>query len=73
MQNNPFISILQKMSMSNNPNAILESLVRQNPQIDMLFNQVRNSGMSMEQYARQLAKQNNINVDQLLRNLNIKP
>ena len=73
MQNNPFISILQKMSMSNNPNAILESLVRQNPQIDMLFNQVRKSGMSMEQYARQLAKQNNINVDQLLRNLNIKP
>ena len=42
----------------------------QNPQYQMLFNQVRSSGLSMKDFVMQYAKQNNIDIQPILNALN---
>lgn len=55
--------IFQMMQMGNNPQQILNTIVNQNPQARALMNQINNSGMSPQDYLRQYAKQNNIDLD----------
>ena len=54
---------------SKNPQQMMENMMRQNPQVNAIMNQQRQSGMSMEQYARQFAKQNNIDIEQMINTL----
>lgn len=61
--NNPMQMIFQMMQMGNNPQQILNTIVNQNPQARALMNQINNSGMSPQDYLRQYAKQNNIDLD----------
>lgn len=61
--NNPMQMIFQMMQMGNNPQQILNTIVNQNPQARALMNQIQNSGMSPQDYLRQYAKQNNIDLD----------
>lgn len=68
MGGNP-MQILQMMMQGGNPQAFMQNMLRQNPQMNAIFNQQKNSGLSMEQYARQYAKQNNIDINQLLNNI----
>ena len=68
MGGNP-MQILQMMMQGGNPQAFMQNMLRQNPQMNAIFNQQKNSGLSMEQYARQYAKQNNIDIDQLISNM----
>jgi len=63
------MQIMQMMMKNGNPQQYMQNIVRQNPQINAIFNQQKQSGMSMEQYARQYAKQNNINIDQYINNM----
>ena len=61
--------LMQMLSNGGNPQQIMQNMIQQNPQMNAVLNQVKQSGMSMEQYARQYARQNNIDIDQMLNTL----
>ena len=63
-------TIMQMMSMGRNPQEIIQNMAMRNPQVNQIISQMKNSGMSNEQYARQLAKQNNIDINQIMMFLN---
>ena len=65
MGGNP-MQILMQMMASGNPQQMMQNMARQNPQINAILNQQRQSGMSMEQFTRQYAKQNNIDINPML-------
>ena len=56
-------NILQMMNC--NPN----QLIQQNPQAQILFNQMKQSGMSARDFTLQYARQNNINIDAIINSL----
>ena len=56
-------NILQMMNY--NPN----QLIQQNPQAQVLFNQLRQSGMSIQDFTIQYARQNNININAIISSL----
>lgn len=62
MNNNIFQMLLSGM----NPNQIIQQMLQQNPQTQVILNQMQQSGMTPRQYAEQLAKQNNINLGPIL-------
>lgn len=72
MSGNPMQMVMQMMANGGNPQQIMQNMIKNNPQFNAVLNQVKQSGMSMEQYARQYAKQNNINIDQMLNGLRNK-
>lgn len=55
--------LFQMMQAGNNPNQILNTIVNQNPQARALMTQIKNSGMSPQQFLSQYAKQNNIDLE----------
>ena len=59
-------SLFQMKNAGRNPQQIMQSVVQQNPQIQVLLNQAQQSGMTPQQYAMQYAKQNNINIQPLI-------
>ena len=58
--------ILQTIGSNVNPQQIVQQLIQQNPQAQVLFNQMQQSGMSMRDFTLQYAKQNNINLQPTL-------
>lgn len=70
--NNIVNTILQMLSVNQNPNQIIQQMISQNPQAQVLFNQMQQSGMSMKDFTLQYAKQNNINIQPILNTLNQK-
>lgn len=66
MNNNAMQIIRQIMSSRGNPQQIVQNVARQNPQFNALLNQQKQSGMSMEQFVRQYAKQNNIDINPMV-------
>lgn len=66
MNNNPLMFLQQFMQMGRNPQEIMSNLVRQNPQINMVLNQMNQSGMNSKQYVMQYAKQNNIDINPMI-------
>ena len=64
--NNPLNIIFQMMNMGNNPQQIIQQMANQNPQVSVLLNQAQQSGMTIQQFALQYAKQNNINIQPLM-------
>ena len=58
--------ILQIMSNGVNPH----QLIQQNPQAQILFNQMQQSGMNIKDFTLQFARQNNINIQPILQQLN---
>lgn len=69
MNGNPMQMLMQMLSSGVNPRQMVQNIMQNNPQMSAVLNQVKKSGMSMEQYARQYAKQNNINIDQMYNSL----
>ena len=69
--NNDVLSIFNMLLNSgNNPQQVVNNMIMQNPQYQMLFNQVRSSGLSMKDFVMQYAKQNNIDIQPILNALN---
>ena len=68
--NNPVQVLMQLMQMGNNPNAIVQNAIRQNPQLSFILNQMQTSGLSPQQYVMQYAKQMNIDIQPLISMLN---
>ncbi len=66
MANNPMQMLMQMMGNGSSPQQIMENVMRSNPNFNAILNQVKKSGLSPEQYVRQYAKQNNINIDQMI-------
>lgn len=58
--------ILQMVSNGVNP----QQLIQQNPQAQILFNQMQQSGMNIKDFTLQFARQNNINIQPILQQLN---
>ena len=61
--------IIQLMTNGQNPNQVVQQLVQQNPQAQVILNQMQQSGMSMKDFTLQYAKQNNINLQPILNTL----
>lgn len=61
---NPMDLFKQFMTMGKDPKKIEQMIYQQNPQMLALANQMKESGLSPIQFAMQLAKQNNIPIQE---------
>lgn len=68
--NNIVNMITQIMMNGQNPNQIVQQMIQQNPQAQVLFNQMQQSGMSIKDFTMQYARQNNININSIINSLN---
>lgn len=68
--NNLINFILTTINNGQNPQQVIQQMVAQNPQAQVLLNQMKQSGMSMRDFTLQYAKQNNINLQPVLQQLN---
>ena len=62
-------AVLQMLSAGGNPQVLLQNLMKQNPQFVAMLNQQKQSGLSMEQFVRNYAQQNNIDLEPMLNTL----
>ena len=67
MNNNIINFILQS---AGNPQQVVQTMINQNPQAKILMNQMQQSGISMRDFTLQYARQNNINLQPILQQLN---
>ena len=58
--NNAINLFQQMLSMGNNPQQIAQMIFQQNPQLQVIANQMQQSGMSPMDFVMQYAKQQNI-------------
>lgn len=72
MNNNIANLVMQMMSNGQDPNQIVQQIISKNPQAQVLFNQMKQSGMSTKDFTLQYAKQNNINIEPILNILSQK-
>lgn len=68
--NNPMTIFQQMLTMGNNPQQIEQMILQQNPQLQIIYNQMKQSGMRPIDFAMQYAKQNNVNPAQLNQMIN---
>lgn len=66
MNNNTLALFNQLISGGQNPQQIINNILMQNPQYQMIFNQIQSSGLSMKDYVLQYAKQNQIDIQPML-------
>ena len=64
--NNPMQILMQLMSSGSNPQSMMQNMIKNNPQFNAILNQQKQSGMSMEQFVRNFAKQNNIDINPMI-------
>ena len=62
--NNP--NIFQMLMSGQNPQMLMQNILRQNPQAQVILNQMQQSNMTPQQYVEQLARQNNVNLAPML-------
>lgn len=58
-----------------NPEQVLNQMIQQNPQLNGVINQIKNSGMTPTQFLNQYMQQNNLSQQQMLqalRNMGIR-
>lgn len=72
MNNNVLNIFYQLINNGNNPQQIIQSMLMRNPQYQMIFNQISQSGLSTKDYVLQYARQNNINIQPMIELLNNK-
>ena len=64
MNNNPIDIFKRFMSMGKDPKQVEEMIYQQNPQLRVLANQMKQSGMTPVQFVLQYAKQNNMPIQE---------
>ena len=72
MTNNIVNLIMQMMTNGQNPNQVAEQIISKNQEAQVLFNQMKQSGMSIKDFTLQFAKQKNINIEPILNTLSQK-
>lgn len=70
--NNLINSIMQLMQMGQSPEVLIQNMVRQNPQLQVMFNQQQQSGMDWKAFAMQLARQQNVDITPVLQSFQQK-
>lgn len=60
MNNNAIALFQQMLSMGNDPQQIAQAIFQQNPQLQVIANQMQQSGMSPMNFVMQYARQQNI-------------
>ena len=55
MNSNPQALFQELLRMGNNPQQITQALIQRNPQMQVLINQMQQSGLTTEQYIMQMA------------------
>lgn len=60
MNNNPMNILQQFLLMGSNPQMIQQNIFQQNPQLQVIYNQMMQSGLPPMQFVMQYARQNNI-------------
>lgn len=66
MGGNPMQMLMQLMMGGNNPQAIISNMMKTNPNAQAIMNQMKQSGMSPKQFVQQYAKQNNMDISQMV-------
>lgn len=66
------INPIQLLLGGGNPQQIIAQMVQNDPQAKAMLTQMQSSGMSNEQFVRQYAKQQNINIEPFLNMLRQK-
>lgn len=70
IQNNAMQNLKQIMMLGNDPNALQQMVLQNNPQLRIIANQMQQSNLTPTQYIMQMAKQNNIPLtEQMVENL----
>lgn len=59
-------NILQMLMSGQNPQMVMQNIIRQNPQAQVVLNQMKQSNMTPQQFVMQLAKQNNVNLGPMI-------
>lgn len=59
-------NILQMLMSGQNPQMVMQNIIRQNPQAQVVLNQMKESNMTPQQFVMQLAKQNNVNLGPMI-------
>ena len=72
MNNNIVNLIMQIMTNGQNPNQVVEQIISKNQEAQVLFNQMKQSGMSVKDFTLQFEKQKNINLEPILNTLSQK-
>lgn len=57
--------LMQMVQAGNNPKQFMMNVLKQNPQANAMFQMAEKSG-NMEQFVRQYAKQNNIDIQKMI-------
>ncbi len=66
---NPMQLLMMAMSGQGNPQQIVEQIAGQNPQAKAMLNQMKQSGMTPQQFTMQYAKQHNINIEPMIQQM----
>ena len=67
LNNNPQLrNIYSMLQQGANPQAMMQNIMNNNPQAQQVLNNMKNSGMSAEQYVRNLARQYNVNIEPMI-------
>ena len=66
MNNIDMNSLMALLNGANNPQQMVDGMIKNNPQMNAVFQQVQQSGMSMKDFTMQYAKNNGINIQPLL-------
>lgn len=64
MNGNPMEIFKNMLTMGNDPRQIKEMMMQRNPQLRVLENQINQSGLDPIQFVMQLAKQNNVPINE---------
>ena len=59
-------NILQMLMSGQNPQMVMQNIIRQNPQAQVVLNQMKESNMTPQQFVMQLAKQNNVKLGPMI-------
>ena len=65
----PMHLLMMSMNGQGNPQQIVEQIAGQNPQAKAMLNQMKQSGMTPQQFTMQYAKQHNINIEPMIQQM----
>lgn len=72
MNNNIANLVIKMITNGQNPSQVAEQVINKNQEAQILFNQMKQSGMSIKDFTLQYARQNNINIEDILNILSQK-
>lgn len=69
MMNTNMMNMLMQIMNGGNPQQMVQGVLQRNPQINAILQQQKQSGLSMEQYVKQLAQQRGVDIQPMVNNL----